>query len=848
VIKDEKLTDAVLSSNEDFKVVWQVLQALRSHDERLENEINKFEHTHKLPSCVILANTFFPPRKSGSIGAEIRRPVRDTDDYEGYLQPDLQLFPDDLRRNEELFGAATVKRVGNRLYWEDWSKEIGDVTNAVALKIEKIVRGNNANSAVSQEFRKFKKGLSEILNPEISEDDAIAMLAEHLVTLPVFMAIFDNEDFVSKNSITQIMSNMLMKLSDAGLDSETEKLKDYYESVKETVRGIDNPAERQSLVKKIYETFFQYALPKAQEKFGIVYTPNEIVDFMIRSVEHVLKTEFKETLASQGIKILDPFTGTGTFIVRLLDLLHQDGVGIEKLERKYLDDIWCNEIMLLAYYIALINIEATFGAYKGSFLPFEHAVFTDTFQMAERRHNKEYQYSSYSSEYQDFKPAYERQKEEDASEIRVIIANPPYSVGQKNANDNNKNDTYESLDNRIKSTYLKDVKVNNVNSVYDSYVRSFRWASDRITENGIIAYVTNGSFIDNLAFSGFRRSLLEEFQHAYVFNLRGNQRTQGELSRREGGKIFGSGSRATICITVLVKHKGKPNDGFVHYFDIGDYLIREKKLSIIKTFGSIASIDWKTIVPDKGSDWLNKKNDKFADFLLIGDKKNGDGTIFSDHYSRGVATGKDTWLYNFDRNSLKNNIKSFVDVYRSEQIRLRDIIKSPSNLETKSAAITEKVIKDKQKIKWDRELLNKLASNVSLVVDVVSWQTAMYRPFVKVSMAYYPKIIQMNYLWSSIYPEPDSKNIVIAISAPPLKQTFSAIIADSIVDLHLLEQAQVFPLYWYEEQKHTGQIDLFSTEETHSKYEKKYAITDETLKLFREQYEDKSLTKEDIFH
>lgn len=848
VIKDEKLTDAVLSNNEDFKVVWQVLQALRSHDERLENEINKIEHTHKLPSCVILANTFFPPRNSGEQGPKLPRPTYDPDNYPDFEQFSLPLSPEDLKRNEELFGAATVKRVGNRLYWEDWSKEIGDVTNAVAMKIDYIVRGEHANEQASHEFSVFKKGLNDILNPVISDDDAVAMLAEHLVTLPVFTAIFENDDFVSKNTITRIMSNMLSKLSDAGLDQETAKLQDYYESVKETVRGITDSAQRQSLVKKIYETFFKYALPKAQEKFGIVYTPNEIVDFIINSVEHVLNTEFKESLSTPGVKILDPFTGTGTFIVRLLDLLHTKGVEIDRLEQKYIHDIWCNEIMLLAYYIALINIEATFSTFKGAFVPFEHAVFTDTFQMAERNIKGFHQYSQ-ASEYDDFRPAFEKQKEEDETEIRVIIANPPYSVGQKNANDNNQNNAYENLDKRIRSTYLKDVKVNNVNSVFDSYVRSFRWASDRVTDNGILAYVTNGSFIDNLAFSGFRKSLLDEFQNVYVFNLRGNARTQGELRRKEKDSVFGQGTRTTICITVLVKHKGKPNDGYVHYHDIGDYLDREKKLAIIKNYGDISAIKWDKIHPDKSSDWLNKKNDKFSDFLLIGNKKSDEVAIFKEHYSAGLKTGKDSWLYNFDINVLKNKIKSFLDVYKSEQLRLYNIIISSKKSDEKVALLTEMILKNKSFIKWDSDLIGKLSSNISILSNELRWTTSLYRPFVKTNLAYCTQLIQRNYMWPSIFPENDLGNHVIALTGIGDTGIFSALISNTIVDLSCVgAHCQCFPLYWYEEKKQSGQIDLFATEETHQKFEKKYAITDETLKLFRDQYENKSVTKEDIFY
>jgi predicted helicase len=595
VIKDEQLTDKTLDSNDDFRVVWQVVQALRSHDERFDVQINKFGFTKELPPNIIVTDAFVPPRSSKKDGQYVDRTevVEGTDDdFNGreMVQTTLPLpDPEDIKKNEGLFAAALVRHCGNRLYWDDWSKNIGDVTNHCAIEIQKLV---TENPSCKKEFAKFERGLKDILNPYITDEDAVSMLAEHMVTLPVFTALFSNVDFVSQNVVTKIMQSMINKLYDAGLSRETDKLKDFYDSVKEQVSGIDSSESKQALVKKLYEKFFQHALPMAQTKFGIVYTPTEIVDFIINSVESVLKSEFKESLSAPGVKILDPFTGTGTFIIELLKKLKEEGIDKEQLLSKYQNDIWCNEIMLLAYYIALINIEDVFGGYYGSFVPFQHAVLTDTFQMAERGHSKDV---TALVEDEEFAKASAKEKEEAASEIRVIIANPPYSVGQRNANDNNANNKYASIDEAIAKTYLSGVKVTNVNSLYDSYVRSFRWASDRISKKGVVAYVSNGSFIDNLAFSGFRASLLKEFQHVYVFNLRGNCRTQGLARQKEKGNVFGEGSRTTIAITILVKNEGSKFDGFVHYHDIGDYLSREDKLDIVKKTNDISAIKWEKL-------------------------------------------------------------------------------------------------------------------------------------------------------------------------------------------------------------------------------------------------------------
>lgn len=341
------------------------------------------------------------------------------------------------------------------------------------------------------------------------------MLAEHLVTLPVLKAIFSENSLIDENPVTQIMESMINKLHN--LTNEIAELQPFYDSVKKTVEGVTSSKGRQKIIRKLFEKFFQYALPSSAEKFGIVYTPVEIVDFIINSVCDVLKTEFNESITNPGIKVLDPFTGTGTFIVRLLDKFKELSINKEDLKNKYENDIWCNEIMLLAYYIALINIEDTFGKLNGEYVPFNHAVLTDTFQLAEKRKAKFYQTALFEDE--EFKAANSKAKEENETDIRVIIANPPYSAGQKNAMDNNANEKYDYLDKRIAETYLNRVDVTAKKSIYDSYVRAFRWASDRIGEDGIISFVSNGSYIDNLAFSGFRRELLKEFNHVYVYNL-----------------------------------------------------------------------------------------------------------------------------------------------------------------------------------------------------------------------------------------------------------------------------------------------------------------------------------------
>lgn len=624
--------------------------------------------TGKLPESICVIDTFVPPKtKSGVVVGSRKKESSegwDTDDpavQNGGGDFSIPIPSDEeLRRNEQLFSAQLVKHCGNRLYWEDWSKNIGDVTNNVALNIKQQI---DSDEKTRKAFTRFLSDFRKLLNPGIGEQDAINMLAEHIVTLPVLKAIFSENNLIDENPVTQIMESMVRKLKN--INNGIDELKPFYESVRTTVKGVTSSDGRQEIIRKLFEKFFQYALPSSAEKFGIVYTPVEVVDFIVNSVSDVLKSEFGESICNPGIKVLDPFTGTGTFIVRLLDKLTETAINDNDLQIKYENDIWCNEIMLMAYYIALINIEDAFGRLSGGYKPFNHAVLTDTFQLAEKRRNKFYQTALFEDA--EFNAANSKAKEEDETDIRVIIGNPPYSVGQKNANDNNRKDSYPGLDDRIRETYLKDVN-KNASPVFDSYVRAFRWASDRIGDDGIISFVSNGSYVDNLAFAGFRRELLKEFNHVYVYNLRGNCRSSGEFRKKEAGNVFGEGSRTLICIIVLVKHRGQPFDGFVHYKDIGDYLSREEKLKIIENTGSIFNIEWEEIYPDKNNDWLNKTDENYSKFLLLGNKKETDS-------AGRLLLGDEVEMENYIReDSISHNIVGlFQDKYGDQAIDSRAI-------------------------------------------------------------------------------------------------------------------------------------------------------------------------------
>src|SRR5690606_13381019 len=532
-------------------------------------------------------------------------------------------------------------------YWEQWAQSVGEIATRQKERIIQLMENSPIHA---KEFERFLKGLRKSINPSIEQPQAVDMLSQHIITKPVFEALFEGYSFVQNNPMSKSMQKMLDLLEEETIEEDVQTLESFYESVKVRASGIDNAEGKQKIILELYDKFFKTAFPKMVEQLGIVYTPTEVVDFIIHSVADVLQKEFNRNISDENVHILDPFTGTGTFITRLL----QSGrIRPEDLERKYKKEIHANEIVLLAYYIASINIENVFhdliegqntedkksfklnteyhtsgiaaedkATYqtlqKQNYIPFEGICLTDTFQLGETQEGEQLFDEMFP---QNSKRVEKQQK----TPLRIIIGNPPYSVGQKSKNDIAQNQTYPKLDKKIANTYISESKqVDNSNSLkkfyYDPYIKAFRWSTDRLDENGgIVCFVSNGGWINSNSLNGFRISLEKEFSSIYVFNLRGNQVSSGELSRKEGGKIFGSGSRTPIAITLLVKNPAKavaePAEAkaTIHYHDIGDYLDTKQKLQIIKDFKTFENPEMplKTLQPNEYGDWINMRNGNF---------------------------------------------------------------------------------------------------------------------------------------------------------------------------------------------------------------------------------------------
>jgi len=543
VVPADVEADKALDDNERYKVVWTVLNALRAHDDRFNATVNKIELNKQKPNNILVGrpditfdefgNPVFPQNADSTTGKDFAQQLA------------LQF-----EQLQNVVFARMVQKVGDRRYWEQWAKSVAEIAERQIERISNMIKTGEYKTA----FEQFLGGLQKNINPSITETDAIEMLSQHIITKPVFEALFEGYSFVKNNPISVSMQTMLDLLETQSIEKDTETLHKFYESVKMRASGIDNAEGKQRIIIELYDKFFKTAFPKMVERLGIVYTPVEVVDFIIHSVNDVLKQEFGRTISDENVNILDPFTGTGTFITRLI----QSGlINKEDLERKYNSELFANEIVLLAYYIAAVNIENAYhdAIESANYNSFEGICLTDTFQLNESDDINEKQVTLQGVGFLENTERIDRQRN---SPITVIVGNPPYSIGQKSANDNAQNQSYPKLDAKIANTYTKQSSAGLNKSLYDAYIKAFRWSADRLgNNNGIIAFVSNGAWLDGNSTDGFRKCLEKEFSSIYVFNLRGNQRTSGELSRREGGKIFGSGSRTPIAITVLVK---KQND------------------------------------------------------------------------------------------------------------------------------------------------------------------------------------------------------------------------------------------------------------------------------------------------
>ena len=761
VVPAGETPETILDNNKSYDVVWQVLNALRSVDERFEATINKLELNKNKPKNIQVIGV-------GSAPDDLSQLTNTVDENSSYKEYLLEM---DWKEVEGAIYGKIVQKVGDRRYLEDWSKDVADIARRHIQGIKIILEQNPDSKAA---FQRFLHSLQHNINESIDQKQAIEMLAQHLITLPIFDALFGEYGFIKNNPVSSAMEQIVAELSQYGFEKEQKELEPFYNSVRLRAEGIDNAQAKQKIIITLYDKFFSTGFKSTTERLGIVFTPVEVVDFIVKSVDVVLRKHFGKTIASENVHILDPFTGTGTFITRTLhylkSLMDKGEMSYADLVRKYTQELHANEIVLLSYYIAAINIEAVFYDINGEedYLPFEGIVLTDTFESTESEDTLDDSFFGTNDK---------RLKRQQEKPITAIIGNPPYSIGQGSQNDNNQNISYPKLDKRLSDTYVAKSNAGLTKGLYDSYVKAFRWASDRLKDNGVIGFVTNGGFLNSNSTDGLRAGLYEDFNHLYIFNMRGNALGLGELRKKEGGNVFGGGTRTTVTISILVKDGSDSHE--IHYHDIGDYLSQKEKLNIISGFSDISTIDWQEITPDVNNDWLNQRDPNYQKYAVMAGEQE---SVFLNN-SMGILTSRDAWVYGYSKLKVAKNTERLIQNYNSELTRLKTI----------PAGERKDLLNRKSDfINWSRKLERFALNDIELEYHQSHLKLSLYRPFTK-KWVYHDK--KLNEEARLYYNKFGQDNLVINTTGRGASRDFSTLVINYMPSNDFMEKGQGFMRY-----------------------------------------------------
>ena len=736
------------------------------------------------------------------------------------LQLDLDITePTNLVRVLQTFFAY---QEANITAWHTAVAEFREIVPELGEQLAALIETERQNNPHFHEaFSKFHQQCQTSINPNLSIDAVEEMLIQHLLTERIFRTVFNNRDFTRRNIIAREIENVIDALTSQTFDRNAflQSLDPFYVAIEQTASTITDFSQKQGFLNTVYEQFFQGFSVKVADTHGIVYTPQPIVDFMVKSVEHILQTEFGRSMSDSGVHIIDPFVGTGNFIVRIMQEL--DPIS---LARKYTADppeLQCNEVTLVPYYIASLNIEHQFFTATNRYVPYQGLCLVDTFEMAEER-----QMTLFAPENT---ARVEKQKK---TPMFVVIGNPPYNMGQVNENDNNKNRKYETMDKRIKDTYVKDSKARLRTALYDPYVKAIRWALDRIEEEGIVAFVTNNTFFDGVAFDGMRKHLAEDCDAIYVIDLGGNARKGLKVS---DANVFGI--RVGVSITLFVKKKGDSSEApRLFYYRTDDLWNKKQKFDFLNERQHLGGIEWQPIQPDARHTWLTERlHSEFHSFIAMGSKETNEvkemnEDVIFQTYSTGISTGRDAWAYNFNRTKLSQNMQKIIQNYNTELIRWGQRTNRDINLD-------DFVVSDNTKIKWSRDLKAKLKRGKTTEYNENKVRTTLYRPFTKSHLYFDQTMNDVVSIFSSIFPttKTEKENLVICLTDKGSEKPFMILMSHQLTDRKFVGSGcgtQCFPFYTYDEDGTN----------------RKENITDWALAQFRAHYKDDSISKWDIFH
>lgn len=707
-----------------------------------------------------------------------------------------------------------------RLAVEKFKEDIPDIVEALR---KMIVEQAEKNPDFRVQREKFWNVCKESINPEISAFDIREMLIQHILTAEIFDTVFGDSHFHRENNIARELETVINTFFVGAVRRDTlASVDNYYKTIKKEASNIESYHEKQKFLKVIYENFYKAYNPKGADKLGVVYTPNEIVKFMVESTDFLLEKHFGKTLANKNVQILDPTTGTGTFITDIIEYIPE-----QYLEEKYKNEIHCNELAILPYYIANLNIEYTYQQKMNKYEPFENIVFVDTLDnLGFGFEGKQMKSNLFAVSAENL----ERIKKQNEKKISVVIGNPPYNANQQNENDNNKNRLYKDIDKRIKETYIRHSNAQK-SKVYDMYARFYRWATDRINGNGIVAFITNRSFIDSRTFDGFRKSVSQEFDYIYVVDLNGDIRANSKQAKANVFNIM-----TGVAIAFLIKKKNADTK-YIKYYS-ADFETAKEKLEYLQT-NPLSTIPFDNIVPDNKNNWINIADNNFSELLPLLDKQNKlsktikNKNVLFNKYSNGINTARDEWVYDFDEKELKSKIQYFYEEYNSVLKEWKQHIKGINIEKYKHEELmkmaSEFVFSKEYTIKWSGRLFrDKLLKLRKGKFSKEFLKECLYRPFVKKKFYfdYIPNDLTGQF---SDFLKDKVENNIITISSQ--SKDLQTIATNNLTGFDFLNRTVCIPLSHFDKQG--NRIDN---------------ITDWGLKQFREHYKDDNIKKEDIFN
>jgi predicted helicase len=708
--------------------------------------------------------------------------------------------------------------------WEHAVEEFKNTIPTLASSVLKILNEQRkTNRAFQTAFDGFMGLVQQSINPSLSVEAVEEMLIQHLLTRRIFTTIFNATDFLSKNAVAHELEQVIITLVQGygvSVDDFLKPLDRFYKALELAAGATDDYSQKQTFLNHVYEKFFQGFAVKVADTHGIVYTPQPIVDFMVKSVEAALLRDFDKSLAHEGVHILDPFVGTGNFILRVIREIHAQNPA--SLRNKYLNELHCNEVMLLPYYIACLNIEHLYFELTGEYLPFPGICLVDTFELVEDR-----QMGMFTSDNTD---RVQRQKD---APIYVVIGNPPYNAGQVNENDNNKNRTYPAIDKRVAESYAKDSTASNKNALSDPYVKAFRMASDRVLERGegIVCYVTNNGYLDGIAFDGVRKHLYSDFSNVRIVDLKGNIRKDSMrdgIPLGEANTVFGLGAMVGITIA-MCERRSVATDHSLEYWDVHFRAKRTEKFKLLDEAQDWFGLEARGLTPTTKHIWLTEgMADDWDELIPLGSKeaKAGNADALFVLISNGVKTNRDAWAYNFNASLLQSNVQRTLDFYLTQVGRYTVMTVKPP--------VDDFVDADDSRISWSGSMKDMLKRAEIETYSDVCIRTSLYRPFTKEYLYFSRLMNERRYQYPRIYPIPGIDNLVIGVPSLGGRLPYWALASDTIMNLSItsLDATQCFPLYVYD------------TDGSN----RKDNITDWGLEQFQSYYKDTSITKLDIFH